>query len=67
MKQPSKGFVMVASKRVAFYYSACNLMECIKDYMPDANVTIPDNIIHCMKYIDINTSTAFDVFIILLF
>ena len=40
MKQPSKGFVMVASKRVAFYYSACNLMECIKDYMPDANVTL---------------------------
>jgi len=39
-KQPSKGFVVVASKKPAFYYSALNLIESLLDYMPDARVTL---------------------------
>lgn len=35
-QQPSRGFVVVASKKIAFYYSAINLIESILDYMPDA-------------------------------
>ena len=35
-KNPTKGFVVVASKQIAFYYSAMNLIESIWDYYPDA-------------------------------
>lgn len=39
-KPPSKGFVIVASKKIAFYYSAINLIESIRDYYPDAQFAL---------------------------
>ena len=58
--EPSKGFVVVASKRSNFYLYAINLMETVKDYYPEAHITfvtekhfldgredIADNIILC--------------------
>lgn len=39
-KQPTKGFVVVASKKPAFYYSAMNLIESVWDYMPDAQFAL---------------------------
>lgn len=34
------GFVVVASRKKAFYYSALNLIESIRDYMPDAKFAL---------------------------
>lgn len=36
MSEPTKGFLIVASRTKFFYYSACNLIESIKDFMPEA-------------------------------
>jgi len=36
----TKGFVIVASKKRFFYVSAINLIGSIKDFYPDANVTL---------------------------
>jgi hypothetical protein len=36
-KNPSNGYLIVASKTKAFYYSALNLIESIKDYHPEAD------------------------------
>ena len=36
----SKGFVIVASKNHNFYIYACNLMESIKDFYPEALITL---------------------------
>lgn len=59
-KEKSKGFLVVASNKRNFYLYAINLIESIKDFYEDANVTlvtepwmideradIADNIIHC--------------------
>jgi hypothetical protein len=35
-KKPTQGFVVIASRKKSFYVSALNLMESIRDYMPDA-------------------------------
>jgi hypothetical protein len=56
----TKGFIVVASKTNFYYISALNLIDSIKDYYPEAQVTlcveerlmdsgayIADNIIHC--------------------
>ena len=40
MKELTKGFVIVASKNPNFYIYACNLAESIRDYYPDANITL---------------------------
>ena len=40
MKEPSKGFVVVASKNINFYTYAINLIESIKDYHPEARVCL---------------------------
>ena len=37
---PRKGFVIVASKKIAFYYSALNLIESIRDYYPEAQFAL---------------------------
>ena len=37
---PSKGFVLVASKKFSFFIAAKNLAENILDYIPDAKVTL---------------------------
>lgn len=37
-QQPSKGFLIVASRTINFYQMAINLMESIRDYYPDANI-----------------------------
>jgi len=39
MSNPSKGFVIVATNKVAFYSSAMNLVESILDYYEDARIT----------------------------
>lgn len=39
-QEPTKGFVFVASKRPAFYYSAINCIESIRDYYPDAKFAL---------------------------
>lgn len=36
--QPTKGYVIVASRTRAFYALAINLMESIRDFYPDANI-----------------------------
>ena len=36
-KNPSNGYLIVASKSKSFYYSALNLIESIKDYHPEAD------------------------------
>lgn len=40
MTTPSKGFVIVASKNPNFYIYACNLMESIKDWYPEAQICL---------------------------
>ena len=58
--EKSKGFVVVASKKKNFYIYACNLIDSLRDFYPDANITLvteegfiddraelADNIIHC--------------------
>ena len=40
MKEQTKGFVIVASRNPNFYLYACNLMGSIRDYYPDANITL---------------------------
>ena len=40
MNTPSKGFVIVASKNQNFYTYAVNLMESIKDFYPEALITL---------------------------
>ena len=40
MNTPSKGFVIVASKNSNFYTYAVNLMESIKDFYPEALITL---------------------------
>jgi hypothetical protein len=40
MKEETKGFVIVASKNQNFYTYACNLVESILDFYPDANITL---------------------------
>lgn len=60
MSEPTKGYVIVASRKKFFYVSAINLMESIKDYYPEAQITfvveekfldgqerIADNVIFC--------------------
>ena len=39
MKEQTKGFVIVASKNQNFYKYAINLIQSIKDYYPEANIT----------------------------
>lgn len=39
-KEPTKGFLIVASKTVEFYRMAINLSENIRDYIPDANICL---------------------------
>lgn len=39
-ENPSKGFVVVASKKQNFYTYAINLIESIKDYYPEAQVCL---------------------------
>ena len=38
--EQSKGFVIVASKKVAFYYSAMNLIDSILVEYPDAQIAL---------------------------
>jgi hypothetical protein len=38
MSEPTKGYVIVASRRRSFYTFAINLMESIRDFYPDANI-----------------------------
>ena len=38
--EKSKGFVIIASKKIAFYYSAINLIESIMDEYPDAQFAL---------------------------
>lgn len=40
MSELSKGFVVVASRNINFYTYAINLIESIKDYYPEAQVTL---------------------------
>jgi hypothetical protein len=40
MKELTKGFVIVASRNSNFYIYACNLIESIRDWYPDANITL---------------------------
>lgn len=40
MQNPTKGFVIVASKNSNFYSYAVNLAESIYDFYPDANITL---------------------------
>lgn len=61
MMEKSKGFLIVASKRRSFYVFALNLIDSIRDYYEDADITLvteerfidsraeelADNIIHC--------------------
>ena len=39
-KQKSKGFLVVASRKRSFYIYATNLIDSIRDYYEDANVTL---------------------------
>ena len=36
MTEPSKGYLVVASRTKFFYNSACNLIESVRDFYPDA-------------------------------
>lgn len=60
MSEPTKGYVVVASKKRVFYVSAINLMETIKDFYPEAQITfvteerfldgrerVADTVLHC--------------------
>ena len=40
MKFPKRGYLVVASKKPNFYLYAINLIESIKEYYPDAHVTL---------------------------
>src|SRR5210317_1731324 len=40
MDQPTKGYVIVASRTKFFYVSACNLIESILDFYPEAKCTL---------------------------
>lgn len=40
MKEPSKGYLVVASRNINFYTYAINLIESIKDYHPEARVCL---------------------------
>ena len=40
MSEPTKGYVIVASRRNFFYVSALNLIESIRDFYPDAKVCL---------------------------
>lgn len=40
MQNPTKGFVIVASRNSNFYSYATNLAESIRDFYPDANITL---------------------------
>lgn len=40
MSEPSRGYVVVASRRSFFYVSALNLIESIRDFHPDAKVCL---------------------------
>ena len=40
MSEPSKGYVVVASRRSFFYVSALNLIESIRDFYPEAKVCL---------------------------
>lgn len=40
MSEPSKGYVIVASRRNFFYVSALNLIESIRDFYPEANICL---------------------------
>ena len=59
-KKQNNGYLVVASKRENYYKAATYLIESVKDYYPEANVTlvteerfinsraeVADNIIHC--------------------
>jgi len=58
-KKESKGFVVVASKNANFYKYAVNLIDSVKDYYPEAHITLfteprfddghhsADQVIHC--------------------
>ncbi len=39
-KQKSKGFLVVASRKRSFYVYATNLIDSIRDYYEDANITL---------------------------
>ena len=39
-QEPTKGYIIVASRRSFFYASACNLMDSIRDFYPDANICL---------------------------
>lgn len=61
MAEKSKGYVVVASKKKNFYVYAINLIDSIRDFYEDANITLvcepwmidhraeelADNIVHC--------------------
>jgi hypothetical protein len=60
MSEPTKGYVIVASRTKFFYVSAINLIESILDFHPEAKITlfteerfiddrakVCDNVIHC--------------------
>ena len=62
--EPSKGYIIVASNKFNFYQSAIFLIQTIKDYNPEANVTlfteqgfldgretIADNVVICGSWI----------------
>ena len=40
MTEPTKGYVLVASKKINFYRYAINLAESILDYYEDAKITL---------------------------
>jgi len=40
MSEPTKGYVVVASRRSFFYVSALNLIESIRDFYPEAKVCL---------------------------
>ena len=39
-RTPSKGYVVVASRKKFFYISALNLIESIREFYPDAKVCL---------------------------
>ena len=40
MTEPTKGYVIVASRKKYFYISALNLIDSIREFYPDANVCL---------------------------
>lgn len=59
-KEPTKGYVIVASRKKFFYLSALNLIESIRDFYPEAKIclvaeekllderaSLADKVIHC--------------------